>query len=244
MEADGLYSEMFERFVQAAKICASTKRLVDTEMNLLFPKSHGQLLQDVVCALLHNHKRNGYFVEVGVGDGTTYSNSRLLEEEYGWRGILAEPALMFHETIRNSRTAILDRRAVSNRTGITLTFEQDDSTGELSGLARERIPRGKQTVSKYAVETVSFDDLLDEHGAPDQIDYVSIDTEGSELSVLRGLSIHKRRIAFLSIEHNFDSRRMNKFDKLFQAAGYRKLPPHLSNFDHWYIHSDYDFNLL
>lgn len=244
LQANGRYSEMFERLAQAAKICASANRLIDTEMSSLFPKSHGQLLQDVMCALLHGGKRDGYFVEVGVGDGTTYSNTRLLEEEFGWRGILAEPAQMFHDSIANSRSAILDRRAVGSETGNTLTFEQDDAMGELSGLAGERTPRGKQSVSTYTVQTVRLDDLLDEYGAPEQIDYVSIDTEGSELSVLSGLSMQRRRIAFFTIEHNFDSHRMKKYDEILQGAGYRKIAPHLSAFDYWYIHRDFDLNLF
>lgn len=244
LEANGLYSEMFERFAQAAKLCASANKPVDDEMSVLFPKSHGQLLQDVVCALLHNSKRSGYFVEVGVGDGTTYSNTRLLEQELGWRGILAEPARMFHDVIKSSRAAILDRRAVGGETGNTLTFEQDDAMGELSGLAGERTPRGKQALSTYTVQTTRLDDLLDEHGAPEQIDYISIDTEGSELAVLSGLTLKKRRIAFFTIEHNFDAHRMKRYDEIFQAGGYRKILPHLSSFDNWYAHSDFNLELF
>lgn len=239
-----IYSEMFERFAQAAKISASSNELVDDEMSRLFSKSHGQLLQDVVCALIHNSKRDGYFVEVGVGDGTTYSNTRLLEEELGWRGILAEPALMFHDQILRSRSAILDRRAVSDETGKILKFEQNDSVGELSRLVSERGMQGKRALSTYQVETVRLDDLLDEHGAPDQIDYMSIDTEGSELSVLSGLSMQKRRVSFISVEHNFDRLRMKRFDEIFLRNGYRKLLPHLSAFDYWYVHNDLDVGLF
>lgn len=238
MHAAGRQSEMFERFAQAAKLCASTNVSVDEEMAALFPKSYGQLLQDVVCALLHKQKRDGYFVEIGVGDGTVYSNTRLLEQELGWKGILAEPALMFHDRIASSRTAILDRRAVSDETGNVLTFEQDDAMGELSGLADQRVSRGVQDVSSYKVETVRLDDLLDEHQAPDEIDYVSIDTEGSELSVLSGLSMSKRKVSFFTVEHNFDAHRMNKYDEIMGRAGYRKIVPHLSSFDYWYVHPD------
>ncbi|MEC5293427.1 MULTISPECIES: FkbM family methyltransferase [unclassified Aurantimonas] len=240
MEANGFYSEMFERFGQAAKICASANTLVDDEISVLFPKSHGQLLQDVVCALLHKGKRDGYFVEIGVGDGTRYSNTRLLEKELGWRGILAEPAQMFHDRIANSRTAILDRRAVGSETGNTLTFEQDDSMGELSGLAGERTAHGGQNLSTYKVDTVRLHDLLDEHGAPDRIDYISIDTEGSELSVLSGLSLKKRRVTFFTIEHNFDTYRMKKYDEILLGAGYTRILTHISGFDYWYVDREFE----
>lgn len=238
IQANRIPSEMFGRFSQAAKLCASSNKSIDTEIHDLFPKSHGQLLQDVVCALLHGGKRNGYFVEVGVGDGTKYSNTLMLERDLGWRGILAEPAVMFHESIAGSRTALLDRRAVGSETGSILDFEQDDSLGELSGLSGARVPRGKQTLSTYQVRTIRFDDLLEEHQAPAEIDYVSIDTEGSEIAVLSGLSLTRRRIWLFTIEHNFDTDRMAKYDGIFAAAGYRKILPHLSEFDFWYVHSD------
>ncbi|MEO1158824.1 MAG: hypothetical protein AAFW74_00005, partial [Pseudomonadota bacterium] len=147
LQAKDIESEMFSRFTQAAKLCASWDRSVDLEMLKLFPRSHGQLLQDVVCALVHAGKRQGYFVEVGVGDGEKFSNTLLLERDLGWRGILAEPASMFHKSISDTRSAILDKRAVSDESGNTVLFEQDDGMGELSGLAGQRSPRGQQNLS-------------------------------------------------------------------------------------------------
>jgi len=238
IQRQDVQSEMFERLIMAAKLSAYPKASIDAAMMRMFPNSHGQLLQDVVCALVHGEKRDGYFVEVGVGDGTKFSNTLLLERDFGWRGILAEPATGFHESIRTSRTAILDPRAAHEETGKILLFEQDESMGELSGLAGQRTVRGEQTLLVYKVETVRLDDLLTDHGAPDEIDYVSIDTEGSEQSVLDGLSLSNRRVWFFSIEHNFDPLRMRSYDELLEPAGYKKLLPNLSSFDSWYIHRD------
>ena len=36
-------------------------------------------------------KKNGIFIECGASDGITYSNSYLLEQKYGWTGLLIEP---------------------------------------------------------------------------------------------------------------------------------------------------------
>jgi FkbM family methyltransferase len=210
-------------------------------MTKLFPNSHGQLLQDVMCALVHSVKRQGYFVEVGVGDGEKFSNTLLLERELDWSGILAEPASMFHKSISDTRSAILDKRAVSDKSGNTVLFEQDDGMGELSGLAGQRSPRGQQNLSTYEVSTVRLDDLLAEHNAPDEIDYLSVDTEGSEISVLDGLSLSKRRISLVTIEHNYDRGRMRAYADLFESAGYRQLFPNLSSFDAWYVHNDLEW---
>lgn len=239
-----LRSDMFVRFSQAAKICASTARSIDDEMRLWFPQSHGQLLQDLVCLLLLGGKRDGYFVEIGAGNGTTYSNTLMLERDFGWNGILVEPAKMFHQTLATSRRATLDRRGVDRKSGGTLHFVQNDTFGELSGFAGSLTKGDAEHSSTYDIETVRLDDLLDEHHAPDEIDYLSIDTEGWELAVLEGLSLTKRRIKFLTIEHNFDAKRSHAYDRRLLPAGYSRILPNVSAFDAWYLHADFDKQLF
>ncbi len=238
LNAKAIRSDEFSRFYQAARFCALANRSIDAEMHELYPLSHGQLLQDLVCALVHNHKRDGFFVEVGVGDGTKYSNTLMLERDFGWRGILAEPARMFHADIARTRKAVLDDRAVAGETGRTLSFEQDEGMGELSGLASSRTARGQQSISQYDVKTIRFDDLLDELKAPDEIDYISIDTEGSELEILKSLSLRKRRVGLFTIEHNYDARRIAGYRDILGAAGYKPLLEPASGCDSWFVHED------
>jgi FkbM family methyltransferase len=234
----GANSDGFYRYCQAARFTASSLENIDTAMEELFVKSHGQILQDVMCCLLMQQKLNGYFVEVGVGDGTQFSNTLMLERDYGWAGILAEPARMFHAAISRSRSATLSPKAVSDRSGETLVFEEDPEFGELSGLSGQRVARGEQKVSRYNVTTIKLDDLLDENKAPDVIDYVSIDTEGSELGVLAGLTLSKRKINFVTIEHNQDRTREAAYDAYFGALKYRKISADLTGFDAWYVHPE------
>lgn len=235
LDSKDLRSEMFGRFSQAAKLCASASRTIDDEMQRWFPASHAQLLQDLVCALIFDGKRDGYFVEIGVGDGTRHSNTLMLERNFGWSGILVEPARTFHETISGTRQAVLDRRAVAARTGELRSFAQNVEEAEFS---RFGDTGATADASTFEVETVRLDDLLRQHGAPDEIDYISIDTEGSELDVLEGLSLGERRVNFLSIEHNFDRRRLSQYDRLLVPQGYARILPTVSEFDAWYLHRD------
>ena len=55
-------------------------------------RSRAQILQDLWVLFQSREKHGGYFVEFGACDGLSLSNTFLLEKEYGWTGILAEPA--------------------------------------------------------------------------------------------------------------------------------------------------------
>ena len=49
--------------------------------------SYGQLKQDLLCLEYFDKKRDGYFVDIGAGNGRDLSNTYLLEKEYAWKGM-------------------------------------------------------------------------------------------------------------------------------------------------------------
>jgi hypothetical protein len=55
--------------------------------------SQSQYKQDIFVLTQLGFKRNGYFAEFGATNGLELSNSYLLERQFGWSGILAEPAV-------------------------------------------------------------------------------------------------------------------------------------------------------
>jgi hypothetical protein len=68
----------------------SARFLAFCTTNLL--RSPAQLLQDLLVVFLLGGKRNGFFVEVGAANRIDFSNSFILERDFGWHGILVEPA--------------------------------------------------------------------------------------------------------------------------------------------------------
>ena len=52
--------------------------------------SSSQVGQDLWIIDTLDFKRNGYFLDIGALDGTTHSNSLMLERKYGWSGICVE----------------------------------------------------------------------------------------------------------------------------------------------------------
>lgn len=205
-------------------------------------RSTAQLFQDCFALSVASTERSGYFCEFGATDGRTLSNSFMLEHDYGWRGILAEPSRGWVSRLNANRpTAAIDGRCVWRASGELLEFTETAS-GEFSTLAHFESSdlhqaRRANVAGRYVVETVSLDDLLDEHDAPPIIDYLSIDTEGSEFEILNAFDFSKRRINVITVEHNFTEQRERLHDLLTANKFVLKLP-HWSRWDAWYVHQD------
>ena len=199
-------------------------------------KSEAQLFQDIFVLQQLNFKRGGYFVEIGVGNGKSLSNTYLLETEFGWKGILAEPNKEFIRSIKAVRAAVLDERAVYSESGKQLDFLADTVTGEISTLSRFRDQdHHSRQGSTYQVTTVSINDLLAQNNAPAAIDYLSIDTEGSELEILAQLDFARYRFSVLTIEHNNVARNREAICALLEKNGYILQAAAYSKFDAWFV---------
>lgn len=200
-------------------------------------KSNAQLAQDIFVLSECGLKRDGFFVEFGGADGISLSNTYLLEKEFGWRGIVAEPARCWHDAIRKNRSCIIEEKCVWKSSGTRLVFNETP-TPELSTLAAfedtDMHSAARKNGSRYEVETISLNDLLRMHDAPRFIDYLSIDTEGSELDILAAIDFDRYRIGVITCEHNYTENRV-KIHSLLSAQGYVRKYPHLSQWDDWYV---------
>jgi hypothetical protein len=76
-------------------------------------------------------------------------------------------------------------------------------------------------------------DLLRKYNAPKHIDYLSIDTEGSEYDILSEFDFNEYSFGIITVEHNYTSQRDKIFNLLLQNGYKRKHEKH-SLFDDWY----------
>lgn len=93
----------------------------------LVTASNAQLCQDLFVLSELNFKRDGYFVEFGACNGVEISNTYLLEREFGWKGILAEPCRSWHAQLKAARRAHISTKCVWSASGERLTFTQAPS---------------------------------------------------------------------------------------------------------------------
>ena len=203
------------------------------------PKSKSQLHQDLFVLYLENFKRDGYFVEFGATNGIDLSNTHLLETEFGWDGILAEPAVCWQRDLKLNRRAVIEERCVWSSSGGHIEFNET-AIPELSTMdtySYSDLHRGDREKGKrYMVETISINDLLKKYKAPSHIDYLSIDTEGSEFEILSSLDFDRYSFGVITCEHNFTPMR-EKIHALLQSHGYSRIFMEISDFDDWYVMS-------
>ena len=72
------------------------------------------------------------------------------------------------------------------------------------------------------------------HNSPKQIDYLSIDTEGSELEILRAFKFEDYD-GLVTVEHNFREPDRQAILDLLTSKGYVRLFEAFSKFDEWYV---------
>ena len=200
-------------------------------------ESRSQLRQDLFVLSQLKFKTGGFFVEFGATNGIDLSNTYLLEKEFDWTGVLAEPARCWHNALQRNRKASIETCCVWKDSHSSLVFNEVDSAEFSTISSYSDVDLHKETRKhrrEYNVSTISLLDLLVKHKAPKIIDYLSIDTEGSEFEILDAFDFSKYRFRVVTCEHNHTSTREKIFE-LLTKNGYSRILENISNFDDWYI---------
>ena len=71
------------------------------------------------------------------------------------------------------------------------------------------------------VKTITLTDLLDSAKSPKFIEYMSLDTEGSELEILKSNDFKKYNFGVIDVEHNFIEPRRTEIRKLLEKNNYK-----------------------
>lgn len=189
------------------------------------PTYYSQDGEDAVMWALFDAGYRGFFAEVGALDGKRLSNCYSFELA-GWRGVCVEPHGDYFKLVEQNRPgSVCVRAAVSDADAGEVEFYAN-ARGTLSTLEPqlESVWREKygDYFSGFDVQRVrkrTLTSILDAAGAPTPIDVVSIDVEGHELAVLRGLDFGKYRPRVLVIEA-LDDERAVQLEAFMRDKGY------------------------
>ena len=174
--------------------------------------------------------RDGYFIEAGANDGLTQSNTYWFERFRGWRGLLVEAVPEKAQACRRNRprativqSALVGSdtiRSVQINTADLMAFVavgSDEDAVERARLARAMAVQNLTQVEKIEVPAKTLSSILDNLESP-RVDLFSLDVEGFELEVLKGLDLRRHRPTYILLE-------TDKIDAALEVLGgnYRVL---------------------
>lgn len=189
-------------------------------------QSYSQIKQDLMVLEKYKNKRNGFFVDIGASDGISLSNTYLLEKEFDWKGICVEPIPSKYELLlKNRPNSKCSSKATYHTSGLNVKFNIANGCDLFSGIDetltcekhKEWIDKDKTVID---IETVTLTNLLDLNNAPLFIEYLSLDTEGSEYEILKVFDFSKYTFGYIDVEHNFEEPTRSNIRKLLEENGY------------------------
>lgn len=168
-------------------------------------------LQKYLCC------ENGFFIEVGANDGYSQSNTYFLEKYRGWTGVLVEGIPDLYEKCRRLRT----RSSVFNCALVSPDYEKPTVTMHFAGLMsmvdgalRSAEAQQKHISDAVALQTLqrvytiesparTLESVLDSIENLTTIDFFSLDVEGYEMNVLKGMNLSKYHPRYILVETRF-----------------------------------------
>ena len=182
--------------------------------------SYSQFGQDLILDKLLGGIANGVFLDVGSNHPLYNSNTAFFEVGRGWTGVCIDPLATFidlYPVLRPNSTFI--NYAVSDTNGIIPFSVVSNSSGW-----EDQLSSTAPSIRGYRSERINvvckrLDEILSElcYSSSD-IDFMSLDVEGHEPSVLRSLGHYRPK--YLLVENIFPFYGSNKLRMTLRSMGY------------------------
>ncbi len=174
-----------------------------------------------VMEKVFNLKKGGFYVDVGAYNGVMFSNTKSLEDFYGWSGICIEPNTQYYKQLikkRSDKKNIFVNECAWDKDNEEVEFICETlASGIINPETRWNETRLKALVKEHSVvkkRTKSLVTILKEAGAPKHIDFLSMDAEGSEERIMHDALFEEYKFSCILVEvytecfpneKNFDS---------------------------------------
>lgn len=179
---------------------------------------YSQCGQDIWVNGLFNGLIGGTFVEIGAYDGVEFSNTCYFEKYKGWNGVCIEPQPEAFEKLKFNRKCLCVHGAVYDRNG-SIEFMENTDNELLSGIEDDKMDdqmEGRKVL--YTVPCYDINTILDMTGR-EYIEFVSLDTEGSEYKILENMDFKRHKVKCFCIENN--GLGIFKIGELLRVNGYK-----------------------
>jgi FkbM family methyltransferase len=176
----------------------------------------------------------GYFIELGANDGIQQSNTKHLELYQGWQGVLIEPSPTQFAKLKKSRSKKskffncacvgfdFPKETIelmySNLMSIALEGENDIADPVAHAKAGES-HSDREEAYIFSAPARTLQSIVDEAKSPRVIDLLSLDVEGGELEVLKGINFEQTNFKYMVIE----TRSINEVRGFLNLKNYEEI---------------------
>ena len=183
--------------------------------------SYSQQGEDIVIDTLLGNKKSGFYVDVWAHDPVRFSNTKRFYDR-GWKGINIEPNPLLINKFEKTRKRDTNLNiGISKKNGRLFFYEFLPSTvSTFSEKEKNRCLKEGfklQSMSKISVRTLKF--VLNKYCRSKQIEFLSIDTEGTDLAVLESNNWEKVKPTVICVETN----KNNKIAAYLKERGYQLI---------------------
>lgn len=174
-------------------------------------------------------RKDGFFLDVGANEPHKGSQTWMLEER-GWRGILIEPQAKLCERLREARprSQVFQVACGAPDAPAEMPLFRAESSGH-SGLVKNLVDPTTTYVGTEKVKVMTLDAVLAEAGNP-EVDFVTMDVEGTQFDVLRGFDLPRHRPKLLLMEDHLHDLKAHRY---LSRAGYRLAKR--TGLNNWYV---------
>lgn len=193
---------------------------------------NGHLSQWILDQFPEGHQ--GWGLDIGASDGISVNTTYALEKSHRWNIVCVEPNPDFRPSLKKHR-AMNEFCAVGSVASpsetLKINVENPEAYSSLSPSPEaDAMNGGKVTWKTVQVEVKTVDDILERWQFP-QLDLLAIDTEGTELDILRGCDLARWRPKVIVTEC-WD--RVGPIDPYLEGFGYKKTGRNVHN-DCWVL---------
>ena len=187
---------------------------------------NSQYGQAATVAALFGRKRGGLFVDLAAHEPVVISNTRALERDLSWRGLCIDANPYYAARLRQERRCDVAQSIVAD-VAAPSAFNDNGGVGAIVADTAAARRRGIRVA-----DSVPFNVLLRRHGAPAQIDYLSLDVEGAEYLVMKTFPWESHNVSVMTIE-----RPNVQLRGVLRAHSYRHICNHGNIGDQLWVHT-------
>jgi len=196
-----------------------------------YRRSYSQKGEDLVIDKILGRRNKGFYIDIGANDPSRFSNTKRFYDK-GWKGINIEPDYDNFSRIKAARERDVNLNiGIANNDGKLefYRFVPDTLSTFCKEEADEYVEQGYNLVEKIEVSVRKLSDVLKEHCHGREIDFMSIDTEGFDMQVLRSNDWNKfvpKLICIESVAHTMsgkDNEKDDNHEPFLIKLGYKKV---------------------